>query len=1254
MISAGWKWIERGTDLLWPASLELVLAATLLLLVAAVTQLGLRRAAASLRHRVWALTMGGLLLLPLLCPILPKLPLPLNILVATIRPAMVAPERISEPATAPPPREENSNNVAFLAAHRADPPPQAFPTLPADISATAADPRPAASSVVKPSIVTSRSQLTKIHSALMLVWAAGTVLYLLAMARWLWLERRMAKSACALEDPSWQMLVEETKLQLGSRLAVAVGVNQESEVPLTIGWCRPTIVLPVDCESWTDDKRRVVLAHEMSHVARHDVFWQVVARLACAVYWFHPLVWLAERRMRVERELACDDAVLRLGSQPDQYASVLLDVAAAISRRSPTAAAAIAMACRHPIQRRIRAILQPELNRLPVGPRMGRLLLASALLLVVLASGLHPFAPPKVKADNPKTTAAASKASAIFAATKSKKPGETSKLVANDVNPEGSGTPAAGLQPLINGASLPRRTHLFNDKYSAVGVQTEKDVNFVLVYRGFLSTGMEDCYTDKKAWGFDGSVYLVDEQKTRIAKKNVDKRKFAVKYTSSAPATLFLDGKAYDLSRGRVFILRDEGEPVQTKRTLPLRNEKDLLTIGEFAESYARELQPKGGERLDPDVEKRLQWGKQVRGLRAAIAIHGAPAKPKWKDFSNELYLAVQNVSDAPIRLSDTTAAPKLREVYIKRDGRILSGIVVKGPTGTDVTLKPREVVFLLVFPRDDKADKPTAGSVEAKDLLDDSHMTMVGELQIEHAPPSAWTGKLRTDDTSGAAAMVKVQPKGEDAHAAATAPSAVADACEVKGKVIDEDGKPIAGADVWLPVCLVGIGIAQTLHAKSDDHGQFVMEISAALLARIKPWDRELTVWAYAFGRQLDAAKAVWPNGASDLVLRLGPATGTSFVVLDPGGRPCAGALVEIYYVRTPVGFEHLPDELMARVAARTDAKGRVNLPAASPATLSEVRITAKDFGIQVQQIQLVEKRQPRTIVGYTIHLKPVGKIKGRVISSRPEAARDVRLIFSAGPGSLFGDTDVYRSANSPQEPTEGFADVKSDKDGRFIVPALAAGLLQIDVLVNENQPLRPKLPNIIDLSPGKTASLEIPLVPTADVRGTVRWKDTGKPIPGALVYISYGVGQGADAVTDAQGRYTARVLPGRVGLQMLSTPEEYVQYGVPWKREIEVPQDAKTSDLPPAELVPARRIEGRLVDVYDRPIANAGIFLSDGNRSYGYGDNSDSGGKFTLLGVPKTIDPAKAQYKGSGTDGVPHRCEVLKTDPLVLRAVK
>ena len=142
----------------------------------------------------------------------------------------------------------------------------------------------------------------------------------------------------------------------------------------------------------------------------------------------------------------------------------------------------------------------------------------------------------------------------------------------------------------------PDSKQLFNEDYAAFAVQSEKDVNFVLCYQGSLSNGIAEWSSGAK-WRFNGNVYLVDRAKTAIAGKNVNKRVIAVKYTSDAPTTLFLDGKAYDLAAqprmtsmgaldeapGRVFLLRDEGEPFQTHRTLALRNEQDLATIGNFA-----------------------------------------------------------------------------------------------------------------------------------------------------------------------------------------------------------------------------------------------------------------------------------------------------------------------------------------------------------------------------------------------------------------------------------------------------------------------------------------------------------------------------------------------------------------------------------------------------------------------------------------------------------------------------------------------
>ena len=162
----------------------------------------------------------------------------------------------------------------------------------------------------------------------------------------------------------------------------------------------------------------------------------------------------------------------------------------------------------------------------------------------------------------------------------------------------------------------PQRMHLFNQKYAAVAVQTETDVKFVLIHVGSLSTGMQDWVTHERMatnWGFKGNVHLVDSELTRAAGHNVDKRELAVKYTSSEPDTLYLDGKAYALNvSGRIFILRDKGEPVQVERTLPLRNKDDLVKLGALA---------------DAELLK-LGASDQVSGASDS-AIQPAPAKAK-------------------------------------------------------------------------------------------------------------------------------------------------------------------------------------------------------------------------------------------------------------------------------------------------------------------------------------------------------------------------------------------------------------------------------------------------------------------------------------------------------------------------------------------------------------------------------------------------------------------------------------------------
>ena len=150
-----------------------------------------------------------------------------------------------------------------------------------------------------------------------------------------------------------------------------------------------------------------------------------------------------------------------------------------------------------------------------------------------------------------------------------------------------------------------------------------------------------------------------------------------------------------------------------------------------------------------------------------------------------DLYLAVQNMSEAPVRLADTAAGPKSRSLKLKLDGRLMGVITTGDVTGADVTLRPREVVFLKVFPPGEKnADGRTGSPFLVEELLKDPHESFVAELKIEKAPAGAWAGTLVTGEANGAAAQGKPQPNDKraralfdrwqrDARATATSPAA-------------------------------------------------------------------------------------------------------------------------------------------------------------------------------------------------------------------------------------------------------------------------------------------------------------------------------------------------------------------------------------------------------------------------------------------------------------------------------------------------
>ena len=215
-----------------------------------------------------------------------------------------------------------------------------------------------------------------------ILWMAGTAAALLLLVLGWVRVSRVASRASPVVDGPWKNQCDECRARLGLG-DVELLQSDHRTMLATWGWIRPHIVLPVGARDWPMERIRVVLAHELAHIARHDWIIQLGASIFQAIYWFNPVAWLACRALRRQSEIACDDVVLRMGVEAPAYAGHLLDIARDLRNadRLDMTFPAPAMARRSSLERRVRAMLNTQRSRLPVSRVLG---VGAALALVAI------------------------------------------------------------------------------------------------------------------------------------------------------------------------------------------------------------------------------------------------------------------------------------------------------------------------------------------------------------------------------------------------------------------------------------------------------------------------------------------------------------------------------------------------------------------------------------------------------------------------------------------------------------------------------------------------------------------------------------------------------------------------------------------------------------------------------------------------------------------------------------------------------
>jgi beta-lactamase regulating signal transducer with metallopeptidase domain len=392
------------------AAIDVALKGLVLLAAALLAAQLLRRGSAATRYLVWSSALAGLLLLPLLGAVVPPWR---SDLLPAIPQSWTAPETM--PTFGAARASKSQNDIAVLPRPTPRAPAVAPGAGPGGTAGSAgrrelegfagrrAAPGatrqqetttgiPASEAAAQTSPTLQRATLSAnavptwpaLLAGFYLFGAAVLVLQLgVGLAGVLRLVRRARPAA----DGPLRREFEQAVAQLGIERPVMLLETDATAVPLAWELAGAAVLIPPEAHGWPAERRRVALLHELAHVQRRDCPVQLLAQLALAVHWLNPLAWLAIRRLREEREHACDDAVLRLGTRASDYADHLLQIARGLRPAREPAWASLAMARSARLEGRVAAILDPRSSRrLPRRRNLMIALIISVVLLLPLAA----------------------------------------------------------------------------------------------------------------------------------------------------------------------------------------------------------------------------------------------------------------------------------------------------------------------------------------------------------------------------------------------------------------------------------------------------------------------------------------------------------------------------------------------------------------------------------------------------------------------------------------------------------------------------------------------------------------------------------------------------------------------------------------------------------------------------------------------------------------------------------------------------
>ena len=204
----------------------------------------------------------------------------------------------------------------------------------------------------------------RLYPFLLGLWLAGLIASLSGLVLDYRSRRRWLADARCVTSGLWADIAAELERNGLVRRPIRILVSPRIPVPVTWGFIRPAVAIPLSAQTWPADRIRIALLHEVAHARRGDQTTQLFARIITAFYWFHPMVWHAFRCLRLEQEKACDDFVLNAGQRSSSYGRHLMEIA--MNARDFNSTTSLPVVQSSSLVARIRALVDEQSDRRPV------------------------------------------------------------------------------------------------------------------------------------------------------------------------------------------------------------------------------------------------------------------------------------------------------------------------------------------------------------------------------------------------------------------------------------------------------------------------------------------------------------------------------------------------------------------------------------------------------------------------------------------------------------------------------------------------------------------------------------------------------------------------------------------------------------------------------------------------------------------------------------------------------------------------